>query len=233
MKVLGIIPCYNEEENIESLIKELSHYASVLDIVIINDRSTDMTSKVCENIEARIINLPCNLGIGGAVQTGYIYAKNMNYDIAIQIDGDGQHDPSYIKDLIAPILDGKCDFVIGSRFINKEGFQSSITRRLGIFYFAGLLKMLTKQKVTDPTSGFRACNKRIINYFAENYPVDYPEPESIMALSRNGYSILEVPVKMRERNGGVSSIKALKSVYYMIKVTLAIIIDFTRKQQVN
>ncbi|MBY0009527.1 glycosyltransferase family 2 protein [Paenibacillus typhae] len=233
MRVLGIIPCYNEQENIESLIKELSHYSDVLDFVIINDRSTDMTSTVCDNVKANIINLPCNLGIGGAVQTGYIYAKEKNYDIAVQIDGDGQHDPSYIRELIEPLIGGNCDFVIGSRFINKEGFQSSLTRRVGIVYFARLLKLLTKQKVTDPTSGFRACNKRIINYFAENYPVDYPEPESIMALSRNGYTILEVPVKMRERNGGVSSIKAFKSVYYMIKVTLAIIIDFSRKQQVN
>lgn len=157
----------------------------------------------------------------------------MNYDIAIQIDGDGQHDPSYIKELINPIINSKCDFVIGSRFINKEGFQSSLTRRLGIVYFARLLNTLTKQNLTDPTSGFRACNKKIIDYFAEHYPVDFPEPESIMALSRNGYIIQEIPVKMRERSGGVSSIRAFKSIYYMIKVTLAIFIDFTRKQQVN
>ena len=233
MKIIGIVPCCNEQDNIESLIKELSHYSDVLDIVIINDHSTDLTAYLCEKANANIINLPCNLGIGGAVQTGYIYAKRLNYDIAIQIDGDGQHDPKYIKDLIAPIQEGRADFVIGSRFINKEGFQSSLTRRMGIIYFTGLLKLLTKQKVSDPTSGFRACNREIIQEFSRNYPTDYPEPESIMALSRHGYQILEIPVRMRERGGGVSSIKAFRSLYYMIKVTLAIIIDFTRRQQLS
>ncbi|OMD03100.1 glycosyltransferase family 2 protein [Paenibacillus odorifer] len=220
MKVLGIIPCFNEEENIEALI-------------IINDYSTDLTSVICEKNNANVINLPCNLGIGGAVQTGYIYAKKNNYDIAIQIDGDGQHNPAYIKNLIEPIVKDGFDFVIGSRFIEKEGFQSSITRRIGIVYFSGLLKLLAKRNVSDPTSGFRACNKKVIDFFANNYPTDYPEPESIMALSRNGYRIAEIPVQMRERSGGTSSIKSLKSIYYMIKVTLAIIIDFTRKHQVT
>lgn len=233
MKVLGIIPCFNEEENIEVLIKELSNYSSVFDFVIINDHSTDSTADICESYNVNIINLPCNLGIGGAVQTGYIYAKKNNYDIAIQIDGDGQHNPAYIKDLIEPIINEKHDFVIGSRFIENEGFQSSVTRRVGITYFSILLKLLTKRKVSDPTSGFRACNKRVIDFFAGNYPTDYPEPESIMALSRNGYKITEIPVQMRERNGGTSSIKSLKSIYYMIKVTLAIVIDFTRKHQVT
>ncbi|MEK5282078.1 MULTISPECIES: glycosyltransferase family 2 protein [Paenibacillus] len=233
MRILGIVPCYNEEENIQSLITELSKYNNLLDFIIINDHSTDSTAAICENNNVNIINLPCNLGIGGAVQTGYLYANKFNYDIAIQIDGDGQHDPSYIKDLITPILKGESDFVIGSRFIKKEGFQSSLTRRLGIVYFTKLLKLLTKQNITDPTSGFRACNRNIIKIFSHNYPTDYPEPESIMALSRNGYKIAEIPVQMRERVGGVSSIKALKSVYYMIKVTIAIIIDSTRKQQVN
>ncbi|MEK5419681.1 glycosyl transferase family 2 [Paenibacillus odorifer] len=233
MKVLGIIPCFNEEENIEALINELSGYSDILDFVIINDYSTDLTSVICEKNNANVINLPCNLGIGGAVQTGYIYAKKNNYDIAIQIDGDGQHNPAYIKNLIEPIVKDGFDFVIGSRFIEKEGFQSSITRRIGIVYFSGLLKLLAKRNVSDPTSGFRACNKKVIDFFANNYPTDYPEPESIMALSRNGYRIAEIPVQMRERSGGTSSIKSLKSIYYMIKVTLAIIIDFTRKHQVT
>lgn len=162
----------------------------------------------------------------------YLCQKN-NYDIAIQIDGDGQHNPAYIKNLIGPIVKDGFDFVIGSRFIEKEGFQSSITRRIGIVYFSGLLKLLAKRNVSDPTSGFRACNKKVIDFFANNYPTDYPEPESIMALSRNGYRIAEIPVQMRERSGGTSSIKSLKSIYYMIKVTLAIIIDFTRKHQVT
>ncbi|SEU15391.1 glycosyltransferase family 2 protein [Paenibacillus sp. NFR01] len=233
MRILGIIPCFNEEENIEPLIRELAKYSDLLDFVIINDHSTDRTSAICEKNHVNVINLPCNLGIGGAVQTGYIYAKQNNYDIAIQIDGDGQHDPAYIKHLVEPILKQQADFVIGSRFIHKEGFQSSVTRRVGIVYFSVLLKLLAKRKVSDPTSGFRACNKRVIDFFAANYPTDYPEPESIMALSRNGYQIEEIPVQMRERSGGTSSIKSLKSVYYMIKVTLAIVIDFTRKHQVT
>lgn len=232
-KVLGIIPCYNEEANIESLLKELSAYSEILDVVIINDCSKDRTSEICSSINANVVNLPCNLGIGGAVQTGYLYAKQYGYDIAVQIDGDCQHDPAYIKDLISPILDGKADFSIGTRFINKEGFQSSSIRRVGIMYFSVLLKMLTKQQVSDPTSGFRACNKSIIEFFADNYPTDYPEPESIMTLSRTGYRISEVPVKMRERAGGQSSIKALKSFYYMVKVSLAILIDSTRKKMIT
>ncbi|OKP93311.1 glycosyltransferase family 2 protein [Paenibacillus sp. P46E] len=233
MRILGIIPCFNEEDNIEKLIKELAEYSDLLDFIIINDHSSDLTEMICERNKVGIINLPCNLGIGGAVQTGYIYANKHDYDIAIQIDGDGQHDPKFIKNLIEPLIHGESDFVIGSRFIKKEGFQSSFTRRMGIVYFAGLLSLLTKQKVSDPTSGFRACNKKIIKLFSNNYPTDYPEPESIMALSRNGFKITEIPVQMRERIGGVSSIKALKSVYYMIKVTIAIIIDFSRKQQVD
>lgn len=164
MKVLGIIPCFNEEENIEALINELSGYSDILDFVIINDYSTDLTSVICEKNNANVINLPCNLGIGGAVQTGYIYAKKNNYDIAIQIDGDGQHNPAYIKNLIEPIVKDGFDFVIGSRFIEKEGFQSSITRRIGIVYFSGLLKLLAKRNVSDPTSGFRACNKKVIDF---------------------------------------------------------------------
>ncbi|WP_339311792.1 glycosyltransferase family 2 protein [Paenibacillus sp. FSL M7-0896] len=233
MRILGIVPCFNEEENIRCLIKELSEYSDILDFIIINDHSTDSTSLICKESNVNIINLPCNLGIGGAVQTGYIYAKENNYDIAIQIDGDGQHDPAYLKNLICPIVENGVDFVIGSRFIKKEGYQSSFTRRVGIVYFSGLLQMLTRQKVTDPTSGFRACNKRVIHFFAGNYPSDYPEPESIMALSRSGFKIMEIPVLMRERNGGVSSIKSLKTIYYMIKVTLAIVIDYTRKHQVT
>ncbi|AKG36510.1 glycosyl transferase family 2 [Paenibacillus durus ATCC 35681] len=233
MKVLGIIPCYNEESNIKQLINELSAYSDQLDIIIINDCSKDKTSQLCKEENVNVIDLPCNLGIGGAVQTGYLYAKAKAYDIAVQIDGDGQHDPSYISELISPLVKGEADFSIGTRFLKREGFQSSGIRRVGIVYFSMLLRMLTKTQVSDPTSGFRACNKKIINFFAENYPTDYPEPESIMALSRNGYRITEVPVKMRERNGGKSSIRAFKSFYYMIKVTIAIVIDSTRKKQIN
>lgn len=231
MKILLIIPAYNEENSIENLVTKIySVCGNSVDILVINDCSIDETQSVCEKIDVLTINLPCNLGIGGAVQTGYKYASKHNYDIAIQVDGDGQHKPEYIMNLIQFIIEDKADMIIGSRFINKEGFQSTIMRRAGIAYFTYLLKILSKEKITDPTSGFRACNRKVIGTFAKRYPVDYPEPESIMYLLRNGYRIKEVPVIMQERMGGRSSITTLKSIYYMIKVSLAILIDRFRKQ---
>lgn len=228
MKILIIIPAYNEEKNIDSILGELEKFKEQYDVVVINDKSLDRTSEMCKLMGAKVIDLPCNLGIGGAVQTGYKYAFQNNYDIAVQLDGDGQHVPSYISMLVAPIIEKKADFVIGSRYINKVGFQSTKLRRIGIKYFSHLLRMLTKIKVTDPTSGFRACNKDIISLFANMYPLDYPEPESIMFLLRNNYKVTEVPVIMRERNAGTSSINLHKSIYYMIKVTVAVLIDRLR-----
>jgi len=231
MRILLIIPAYNEGKNIEKLISKInSECDSAVDILIINDCSTDDTQSICNDINALTINLPCNLGIGGAVQTGYKYARLHDYDIAIQVDGDGQHKPEYIMDLVRYITEEKADMVIGSRFINKEGFQSTFMRRVGIAYFTYLLKFLSKRVITDPTSGFRACNKKVINEFSKRYPVDYPEPESIMYLLRNGYRIKEVPVIMQERKEGKSSITTFKSLYYMLKVSLAILIDRFRKQ---
>ncbi|WP_268624017.1 glycosyltransferase family 2 protein [Paenibacillus alvei] len=231
MNILLIIPAYNEENSLENLVNNIySVCGDSVDILVINDCSIDGTKSVCEKINVLTINLPCNLGIGGAVQTGYKYAAENDYDIAIQVDGDGQHKPEYILNLIHLIVEDKADMVIGSRFINKEGFQSTLMRRVGIGYFTYLLKILSKEKITDPTSGFRACNKRIIGAFAKRYPIDYPEPESIMYLLRNGYRVKEVPVIMQERMEGRSSITTLKSIYYMIKVSLAILIDRFRKQ---
>ena len=175
------------------------------------------------------INLPVNLGIGGAVQTGYLYAKREGYDIAVQVDGDGQHDPEFLTEMSKYIEEGKADMVIGSRFIDKEGFQSSGARRVGIKYFTMLIKLLTGKKITDPTSGLRMVNREIIEFFAEEYPKDYPEPESVVAILRRKKRVLEIPVIMRERSGGVSSISMKKSVYYMIKVSLAILIERIRK----
>ncbi len=228
MKILIIIPAYNEEKNIVSVLKELETYKDEYDVIVINDKSIDKTSEICKLKGVRVIDLPCNLGIGGAVQTGYKYAFQNDYDIAIQLDGDGQHIPRYISMLVTPIIEEKSDFVIGSRYIDKVGFQSTFLRRIGIKYFSNLLKLLSKIKVTDPTSGFRACNKEIISLFANMYPLDYPEPESIMFLLRNNFSITEVPVIMRERSAGTSSINIHKSIYYMIKVTFAVLIDRLR-----
>lgn len=234
-RVLLIIPAFNEQSNILSLLSQVNTLNIVdveIEYLVINDCSQDSTSSICKGVNATIVNLPCNLGIGGAVQTGYIYAYNNNFDIAIQVDGDGQHDPYYVKDLIEPLLEGEADFIIGSRYIEKKGFQSTFFRRVGISYFSFLIGMLYREKVTDPTSGFRACNKDIIKLFALNYPTDYPEPESIVYLLRNRYRVREVAVTMKERVGGVSSIQSFKAAYYMLKVTLAVLIDTLRKRAI-
>jgi glycosyltransferase involved in cell wall biosynthesis len=228
VKILAIVPAFNEEQGIHHVVEQFKNIDNV-DILVINDCSKDKTSTVCRELGLNVIDLPSNLGIGGAVQTGYKYALQKGYDIAIQVDGDGQHNPRYIKDLIQPILAGKADLVIGSRYLEHEGFQSSFMRRIGINYFSFLIKFLQKKKITDPTSGFRAANKMVIELFSNRYPIDYPEPESIVYLLRNNYLVQEVPVVMNERVGGESSIKAFKTIYYMIKVTMAIIIDNLRR----
>ena len=228
MKILAIVPAFNEEEGLKNVALQFKEIDFV-DILVINDCSKDHTSEIGRQLGFQVIDLPCNLGIGGAVQTGYKYAWEHNYDIAIQVDGDGQHNPSYIIELIRPIEEGKADMVIGSRYLKKEGFQSSFMRRMGITYFSFLIQLLEKEKITDPTSGFRACNRKVIEQFSRLYPHDYPEPESIAYLLRNQFHIAEIPVVMNERFGGRSSITSFKSIYYMIKVSLAIFIDNLRK----
>ncbi|MCH6188206.1 glycosyltransferase family 2 protein [Paenibacillus polymyxa] len=233
LKILLIIPAYNEEDNIANLISSINKVnIANLEILVVNDCSLDKTHLICSNLQVNVINLPCNLGIGGAVQTGYRFAYKNDYDIAIQVDGDGQHKPEYIEQLIQPIIERNVDLVIGSRYIQKEGFQSTLLRRIGINYFSKLLFTLTGQLITDPTSGFRACNRRVIEIFSKRYPVDYPEPESIMYLKRNLFTIEEIPVVMKSRESGTSSITSFKSVYYMLKVSMAIMIDKLRREAV-
>lgn len=224
MKILVIIPAYNEEASILQVIQKLKKDCPRADYVVINDCSSDDTLLKLEDADASYINLPLNLGIGGGVQTGYKYALKNNYDIAIQIDGDGQHDTKYLEDVITPIERGEADVVIGSRFITKEGFQSSGMRRMGINFLSGLIRLCCGTKVHDVTSGYRAVNKQGIKLYAGEYPVDYPEPEAIVKASVMGMRIKEVPVIMQERKTGKSSISAFSSVYYMIKVSLAIIL---------
>lgn len=224
MKILVIIPAYNEEKNIVSVVENLQQKCSNIDYVIINDCSKDSTEKIIKDKGFNYISLPVNLGIGGGVQTGYRYAVENNYDIAIQIDGDGQHDPIYIERLIEPIINGEADMVIGSRFIEKEGFQTSFMRRLGINFLKALIKVCCKQEITDTTSGFRATSKELTKRFANQYAQDYPEPEAIIDSVLNGYKVKEVPVIMHERKEGESSINTTTSVYYMVKVSLAIIL---------
>ena len=228
MKVLIIIPAYNEELNIENTINKLMKYnndaKNKVDYIIINDGSTDKTREICEKNNYNVINLIYNLGIGGAVQTGYKYAFANNYDIAIQFDGDGQHDEKYIKNLVEEIKKGS-NFVVGSRFIsNLSKFKSSGTRRFGIKVLSLLIKICTGRKICDPTSGFRAADKDVIKLFASHYPMEYPEPESTTMLIKRGVKVGEIPVEMHEREFGKSSIRPLKSVYYMFSVCLSIII---------
>ena len=233
MKTLVIIPCYNEQDSIVKVINNLKNNAPDVDYLIVNDCSTDNTEKILRENGFNYINNPINLGIGGGVQAGYLYAQQNGYDIAVQMDGDGQHDPKYLSKVIAPVADGTFDMAIGSRFIEKEGFQTSFMRRFGINIISTFILLLTGKRIKDTTSGFRACNRKLIEFFAKNYADDYPEPEAIMACIVNGFSVGEVAVVMEERQGGVSSIRSLKSAYYMIKVCLALIvsrISFTGKK---
>lgn len=224
MRVLVIIPAYNEEKNIVQVIDNIKKHCPDVDYLIVNDCSKDDTKKVINEKKFNYVSLPVNMGIGGGVQTGYKYAVEHDYDIAIQIDGDGQHDPIYIGKLIEPIISGEADMAIGSRFIEKEGFQTSFMRRVGIGFLKNLIKLCCGQTVTDATSGFRATNKALTKRFSQIYAQDYPEPEAIIDSVLAGYKIKEIPVIMHERKEGESSINAFNSVYYMIKVSLSIIL---------
>lgn len=230
-RVLLVIPCYNEEVNIHSLLQQIA-LIKISGVTIkalpINDCSKDNTATEIMKSGVSFLDLPVNLGIGGAVQSGYRYAKLNNYDIAIQVDGDGQHPINELEKLILPIIKNECDVVIGSRFITKEGFQSSGLRRFGINYFKRLNQFLLGIKITDSTSGFRALNKKAIELVCEYYPDEYPEPEAVVLFKLNNLKIMEVPVIMKERQGGQSSISSYKSVYYMIKVTLGILFIYFR-----
>lgn len=224
MKKLVIIPAYNEESNIVSVCNDIMTNAPEFDFIVINDCSKDHTSEICKKNTIQCLNLPLNLGIGGAVQAGYLYAQRNEYDIVVQFDGDGQHRAEYLNKMADILIEESADMVIGSRFITYEGFQSSFLRRLGIQHFTRLIKILTGKKITDPTSGMRMVNKDVVKKFAESYPKDYPEPESVVSLLTMGGKVIEIPVVMNERTEGVSSISLYKSIYYMIKVTLAVLI---------
>ena len=231
MKKIVIIPAYNEISNIDTTVKDILENAPGFDYVIINDCSQDGTMRFCTEQGMNIINLPVNLGIGGAVQTGYLYAWRNGYDVAVQFDGDGQHDAKYLNAMADFLEEQNADMVIGSRFITKEGFQSTGMRRFGIRYFSILIRLMTGQTVLDPTSGMRMVNRSVMKIYSEDYPVDYPEPESVVIILNMGRKVCEVPVIMRKRQGGVSSISPGRSVYYMIKVTLAILMERLRKRR--
>ncbi|HEP1546815.1 TPA: glycosyltransferase family 2 protein [Streptococcus pyogenes] len=224
MKKLIIIPAYNESRNIVNTIRTIELDAPDFDYIIIDDCSTDNTLAICQKQGFNVISLPINLGIGGAVQTGYRYAQRCGYDVAVQVDGDGQHNPCYLEKMVEVLVQSSVNMVIGSRFITKEGFQSSFARRIGIKYFTWLIALLTGKKITDATSGLRLIDRSLIERFANHYPDDYPEPETVVDVLVSHFKVKEIPVVMNERQGGVSSISLTKSVYYMIKVTLAILV---------
>jgi glycosyltransferase involved in cell wall biosynthesis len=232
MRIAAIIPAYNEEKAIAAVISDINNIAKEkqlhIDAIVVNDCSKDTTSEVISKLNCIALNLPINLGIGGAVQTGFKYAFENNYDYAIQVDGDGQHPASEIPVILKKAMEENADVVIGSRFISKNGFQSSAIRRFGINYFKWLNRILVGVIVNDSTSGFRMINKKVLALVSEYYPDEYPEPEAVILYSLNHFKIVEIQVTMKERQGGVSSIGALSSIYYMFKVTLAIVYTFIR-----
>lgn len=222
-KRLVIIPAFNEAGSIEKTVEDIKKNAPSFDYVVINDHSMDGTKEICQKNGYNIVTLSINSGIGAAVQTGYLYGHRFGYDYAIQIDGDGQHDAKFLEKMADIMEQEGLNMLIGSRFLEKEGFQSTGLRRVGIRFFTRLIHLLTGKTITDPTSGMRMVDKEVMHLFANDYPKDYPEPETVVAILKQGYQVREIPVEMKERQAGTSSISFKRSIYYMIKVTLACI----------
>jgi hypothetical protein len=231
-RILAIIPAYNEEGSVGKVIEGIRTHLSQADILIVNDGSTDLTSGIGKSKGVIVLDLPFNLGIGGAMQAGYKYAHENDYEIAVQVDADGQHDPKEIQKLLDALEVGKLDVAIGSRFLVGSEYKGSFMRRVGIAIFSGVISTIVRQRVTDPTSGFRASNRKAIQLFASDYPQDYPEPEVVILLHQCHLKMGEVSVKMNERYSGESSITKIRSVYYMVKVLLAIFVDCFKRPPV-
>ncbi len=224
-----IIPAYNEEENIRQVLAEVAQHNPNLDVLVVNDHSRDRTSFLVQELGAQVIDLPCNLGYGGAVQAGFRYARELRYDFCIQLDGDGQHDPSYIPKLAQEITRTENDVVLGSRFLGKANYHIPAIRRVGMYFFGAIVSLTTGKKVTDPTTGYQALNARAIRFFAnDNYPTDYPDADTLIVLNYAGFNVKEVPVVMRQRMAGVSMHANWKSLYYVIKMCLAIFVVLLR-----
>jgi glycosyltransferase involved in cell wall biosynthesis len=232
LRRIAIVPALNEEVTVGRVIDEIRAFDPGFAIVVVDDGSTDRTGGVAVDRGAHVLRLPFNLGIGGAMQTGFRFAFEQGYDIAVQIDGDGQHDPSQLPKILAPVLAGEADLCVGSRFTGQGAYRSSFLRRIGIKIFASIVSAVVGQKVTDTTSGFRAVNSKGIALFASDYPHDYPEVEATVMCVKHKLRLKEVPVEMRERGGGASSITALRSIYYMTKVLLAIFVGLFRRYAV-
>lgn len=228
-KILVIIPAFNEEASIASVLKDLRKYVPEADIVVVNDGSRDRTAHIASEFGVTVVDHPFNMGIGATMQTGYKYARQNGFDITVQVDADGQHPADQIPALIKPIIDGRADIVVGSRFLGSGDYKPSLARSAGMAIFSRVVSSIIKVKMTDTTSGFRASGRECIDFFTRRYPDDYPEVEALVLLHKKGFSIMEVPVKMYERAGGKSSITPVRSIYYMIKVLLAIFVDLLKK----
>jgi glycosyltransferase involved in cell wall biosynthesis len=231
-KIIVIIPAFNEEGSVGKVVEEVKTQLPGMDALVVNDGSSDLTSEIAQSKGAIVLDLPFNLGIGGAMQAGYKYAYEKGYDIAIQVDGDGQHDPREIPKLLRVLEEKKADVALGSRFIGDSEYKASVMRRLGILILSKAISMIVREKLTDPTSGFRAANRRAIQLFSVNYPQDYPEPEAMVLLHQCGLTMKEIPVKINQRYSGESSITKIRSIYYMVKVLLAIFVDCFKKRPV-
>ncbi|OGW40143.1 MAG: glycosyl transferase family 2 [Nitrospirae bacterium GWC2_56_14] len=229
MKLLVIVPAYNEQESLPGVIRDLRDNVPGAEILVVNDGSRDATSRTAVEHGVKVVDLPFNLGIGGAMQTGFLYAREQGYEFAVQFDGDGQHRAEEMQKILEPLRSGTADLVIGSRFLNPGGYRVPFFRRAGIWIFSAVLSRILGMTVSDSTSGFRAANRRVLEFFSETYPEDYPEVEALVLLHKKRLRMVEVPVGMRERTGGSSSITPLRSVYYMIKVLLAIFVDLIKK----
>jgi len=231
MRAIALVPAFNEEGTIAAVVAELRAYDPELAILVVDDGSHDRTAGEARDAGARVLRLPFNLGIGGAVQTGFRYAFENDFELAVRVDGDGQHDPSQLGAVVDPVVRGETDIAVGSRYLGSraEGYRSSATRRLGIRILARVVSLLTRQRITDPTSGFQALSRKAIALFAADYPHDYPEVEAIVLVKRHRLRLLEVPIAMRPRAVGKSSIRTLSSIYYMVKVLLALFVGAFRR----
>ena len=232
-RIVAVVPAFDEAEAIGAVVSEIRDFDPGIDVVVVDDGSGDGTSDAAVAAGAVVVRLPFNLGIGAAVQTGFRYALEQDYDVAVRLDGDGQHDARELPKLLAPLERGEADVVTGSRFRDENGgYRPPLGRRLGITWFARLVSLLSRQQVTDTTSGFQALNRPAIALFARDYPSDYPEVEATVLLLKHRLRLLEVPVEMRERETGSSSITFLRSLYYAIKVTLALFVGMARRAAV-